>query len=337
MKNNRFAVIDRILFTDLKPQHTSGKNDDWFLSQMAVLEVVPHYFQFAYLLEFITPVTARSRFYKRLIDNELADYYNYISGQLLNAGNREEKSFFVQVALQKAIKVKLQETCHETGCYRPDLLLSANGPGNGSQDRTNWETAYIYQYLKLSLVTLYLNIQVSGKDYLLSEPVTLNELLFMHAPGMVDEDKYIRVASKSYQPALPVSIAPVVSLTDNEKEKREPGTLPSSFDPVVNISKLDQVEERLKEYGILDKEGRFVHNRKESHHRRLAVVYKVMIDCGFFRKSDPVKKKKITPYDIRRYLDERYGVDLKETFRKLKPEHIEEAKIKLPWLDRLRP
>ena len=104
----------------------------------------------------------------------------------------------------------------------------------------------------------------------------------------------------------------------------------------MKLTQFREVEKYLKEYGILDAQGHFVYSKKESHKTRLASVYRVMMDSGFFRPTDPVTKRKLKNTDIRSFLDEYFKVDLKETFRKITSAHVEQAKIKLPFLDHLR-
>ena len=60
------------------------------------------------------------------------------------------------------------------------------------------------------------------------------------------------------------------------------------------------------------------------------------MECGFFRPSDPVTKRKLKETDICYFLDNIFATKIYETFRKLEPEDLEQAKIKLPFLDRVR-
>lgn len=334
--HNELLVLDRILYTDLRPVQTETKSEAWFKTLLASTDVIKPAFPFTYQVRFITALTTRSRYYKMLTDNECHHYYNEISTLILNAVSNEARIYNTDKALQKVIQVKLSDTCRETAANHIDTQICTKGPGTSNSSIKAWEMAYIYQYLKLQLICLYLNVQEAHRDYLFAPPLTVDDLFLKFSGSYPNEQACITEAPATSQP-LPLSRAGNITAAEAKTRKIPPLEDASGFNPVVKQQEFEQVEKYLKEYGLLDADGLFVANRKESHHRRMAVVYKIMIDCGFFRKTDPYKKKQIMHHHIRAYLDKRYQVDLKETYKKLTKAHIEETKIKLPWLDRIKP
>lgn len=335
--HNELLIVDRILYTDLRPVQTETKSEAWFKSMLATMEIIQPIFPYAYQVNFITALTTRSRYYKLLIDNACHHYYNEINTETTNADCKEARIYLTEKALQKIILVKLSDTCHEIAANHVDTQACTSGPGDNANSKNAWETAYIYQYLKLRLLCLYLNVQQAQKNFLISPALTVDDLFLKFTGGYQQEKACIALAPATAQPMAPLLKAGQSTAADTEKPVHRPPKDASGFDPVVKRQTFEQVEQFLKEYGILDTNGLFIANRKESHHRRLAVVYKLMIKNGFFRKTDPYLKKPITDHSIRKFLDQRYQVDLKETLKKLTEAHIEETRLKLPWLDRIMP
>jgi hypothetical protein len=104
---------------------------------------------------------------------------------------------------------------------------------------------------------------------------------------------------------------------------------------VKNPDRFAAVEERLVEYDIIDDSYHFIKNKKQSNHTLLAAVYRELIDKNYFRRNIIGTAKKYTDTDIRKYLDERYGTDTSQQFRKLTNEQREQAKRKLPWVEKI--
>lgn len=335
--HNELLVVDRILYTDLRPVQTETKSEAWFKSMLATMEIIYPEFPFVYQVTFITPLTARSRYYKLLTDNACHHYYNEISTATMNADCKEARIYLAEKALQKTILIKISGTCREMEATQVDTQLCTSGPGESASRKNAWETAFIYQYLKLQLICLYLNVQQAQKEFLFSPALTVDDLLLRFSGRYQDEKACITQASAAAQPLVPLTRAMPIAPAEVSIPAKKPLKNASGFDPVARVQAFEQIEQYLKDYGLLDANGLFVPNRKESHHRRLAVVYKLMIKNGFFRKNDPYHKKQITPHNIRLYLDQRYQVDLKETFKKITQAQIEETRLKLPWLDRIMP
>jgi hypothetical protein len=328
--------FDAILFTHLKPSRTSDKPEAWFKSELQKMVLERHHYRFTFEVAFMRPLTPRSQYYRQVIDNDCIKFYNEMCSALMNAGNHAEGVYLLWSALEKTLKSKLQETGSEMAAAELNAEIFKSGPGTDPHQKAHWELAYILFYMLLSLMALYLNLQRKYPQLLNGGELSLNDLSLMYANGLFKPSEYLQEAGEMVQPMerkLPVEKEPhIMAVIPGKAAKPEQ----DEFDPIVKIAQLQQVEANLREYGILDADGQFVENRAESHRRKLAGVYKIMIALKYFRPYDPISRKKIKPNDLRLFLDQRYGVDLKETFRKITSKHIEEIKISLPWLDHLK-
>jgi hypothetical protein len=166
--------------------------------------------------------------------------------------------------------------------------------------------------------------------FLKGDKFTAADLELKYFRGIPSGPGTIQLAEASQQPMEPVKVAGGIDPAKDKKMGKD------EFDPIVKQPRFLEIVDRLKEYGILDSEGCFILSKKKSHKTLLSAVFKVMIDNGFFRKSNPITKKAFKEPDILRFLEKHFHVELKETFRKITPAHVEQAKIKLPWLDRVR-
>lgn len=338
MKNG-LPDFDRILFTDLRPTHLEGKPQDWFTHLIYELSGEPLKFKRAWDVDFVHPINPMTKYYKKLIDHQHNSYYNHICSEMLQASTVHEKSFILAVALNKVIGVKLTETAREIKTIKADPEVLKGVTSWKQEQSMEWETSFILHYLKLKLTVLYLNIQdrfheFRDEDRLTAEALELT--FFRGIPGIPGSIKQVDGAMQPMEPIVPDVPESAAFGAVTEQIKKD-SSLENS--PIVKLPQFRDVEKYLKEYGILDAQGHFVYSKKESHKTRLAAVYHVMIDCGFFRKHDVGTKRKLKVTDIRRFLDTRFNTDLTESFRAVRREKdrkVKETKIKLPWLDRVR-
>ena len=335
MKNG-LPNFDRILFTDLRPGHLRDKSQDWFTHLISELSGEPLKFKRAWDADFVHPINPMTKYYKKLIDFQYNSYYNHICSEMLQASTEHEKSFILAVALDKVIGVKLKEIAHEIKITKADPEVLKGDVSWKQEQGLEWETAFILHYLKLSLTVLYLNIQDRFSEFWDEDRLTADTLeltFFRGIPGSPGSIKQVDGAMQPMEAIVPDLLESAAFGTVTEQIKKH---LTIENSPIVKLTQFREVEKQLKEHGILDAQGYFVDNRKESHKTRLAAVYRVMMDCGFFRKRDLATKQNLKNTDIRSFLDKYFMVDLKETFRKITPADVGQAKIKLPWLDRVR-
>lgn len=329
MRNN-LSDFDRILFSDLRPAQQKDKPRDWFVQLLANFSSETLKFKVSWDADFIPAINAMTKFYKALIDGQYNRYYNHICSEMLLAETTQEKDFILTVALHKVLTTKMNETAREIIAARADPEILTGGQPWQQEQNAEWEQTYILHYLKLKLTVLYLNIQVRYSAFLTGDKFTAADLELKFFRGIPSGPGTIRLAEASQQPMEPVKVAGGIDPAKDKKMGKD------EFDPIVKQPRFLEIVDRLKEYGILDSEGCFILSKKKSHKTLLSAVFKVMIDNGFFRKSNPITKKAFKEPDILRFLEKHFHVELKETFRKITPAHVEQAKIKLPWLDRVR-
>jgi hypothetical protein len=197
------------------------------------------------------------------------------------------------------------------------------------------EETFIYQFLKVQLIALYLNVaELSGG--LMPEP-TYNEaavyLIFFGeetpTPSFLIRAATIEIPLK---PVVPKQTTQLQLVADDFRPRHR---AKANFEMIANPELFGIIEKRLFEYGIIDASYNFISNKKQANSTLLAAVYKAMIGKNYFRRNILQSKKKYTDSDIRQYLDERYATDTTQQFRKLTAEKLSMAAIRLPWLENI--
>jgi len=322
--------LDRILFTDLRPLQQKDKPRDWFTHMLARFTGEPLIFKVIWEADFIHAVHNMLKYYKVLIDSQCNRYYNQICSEMLQAGTTQEKEFMLTVVLNKVLAVKLNETAREIIAAKADPEILTGGQPWQQEQNMDWEQIYILHYLKLKLIALYLNIQDRYSVFLKGDKFTAADLELKYFRGIPSGPGTIQLAEASQQPMEPVKVAGGIDPAKDKKMGKD------EFDPIVKQPRFLEIVDRLKEYGILDSEGCFINSKKKSHKTLLSAVFRAMMDSGFFRKNIPPSKRLLKESDILSYLEKRFHVELKETFRKITPAQMEESRKKLPWLDGVR-
>lgn len=333
---NSLSDFDRILFTDLRPAQQKNRKPDYYKQLMAQLLKEPLEFKVTWKAEFMFAINPMTKYYAMFIDNQCNRYYNHICSEMMLAAQASEKTFIITMALCKTLALKLKETAREILTVRADPEVLKGNNAWQEEKGNDWENVFILYYLKTKLTALYLNIQDRYPELLNDDSLTAAQLELTYFRGVPSGPGIIRLAEAGEQPLEPAKViaataAPLPEIPVNPKVQDT-----HRFNPIVKQVQFDEIINRLKEYDILDAHGYFVENKKEGHKRLLSAVYKAMISAGFFRKTDPVTRRKLKETDIRKYLDDHFKVDLKETFRKITPAQMEQSKIKLPWLERVR-
>ena len=198
------------------------------------------------------------------------------------------------------------------------------------------EETYIYQYLMLQLIQLFLNIQEAFEEYLSGDKIEEEDIYLKFFNEIPPNPSFIKECEKL---KIPIPI---------RKKEKETHFNPicqdifpvmkskASYSIIYNPGLFADVERKLYEYEIIDLDYKFIKNKIQSNSTLLAAVYKVLIENNYFRKKILGTRKSYSDLDIRKYLDERYSTDTSQQFRRIKNEEIEGAKIKLPWLEKIR-
>lgn len=334
--DNKLKLYNDILFGKLRPFR--NRNIPPIKFRELTKEIKEEYYshQPNFEVDFFSPHTDKAKYYRKLIVNEAIRYFNHITDKVENAIGDDVKTLWIKSTLSDILADKLSQV--NTEIERLDYPISNIDPkGNHRLKEVNLsEETYVYQYLKVQLIQLFLDIQETFKEYVDDDLLTEDEIYLRYFNEAAPNPSFIKEAPKVNLPAeLPppkkeVLFEPVYG------DIRPRGSSKATYDNIIYKPQLfGEIEKRLYEYDIIDINSQFIPNRKTSNHRLLAAVIHELIQNGYFRRNIIGTHKKFTDTDIRKYIDERYLTDTNQQVRRLTEEQIEFAKTKLPWLDRI--
>lgn len=338
---NDFLLYHDILFLRLKPSANRQLSDIKFKE---LLQSVPkeHYsFQPAYEVDFPKPLTAMRKYYFALIENEATRYLNTFNQIIASADALKEKQFWLHNTLTKKLAQKLKETNKVITDNKLYFDLLQPLAKQKISDARTLDEAYIFQYLKHTLIRLYIEIQETHEAFLTEESITEEEL---HETYFSEPEPYKSLIIEAVKINLPKPASQFVPKPQEipfkviKDDFREPakGVLPYTS-IIKNSSYFSQFEEDLYQAGLITKDYNFKaeHGQKEA----LAAIYKVLIKKGYFNKRIFPKNVELKEVDVRKFLDHRYNASVDKQFRNYndKPDLIIKFIDANYWVEKLPP
>lgn len=335
--DNKLELYHSILFLKQRPLRTRNNPQIKYKELLKELKYETYKYQPSNEVDFLPPHTDKARYYRALIKNEAIRYYNHINDIISNSTDTDVKQLWIKSTLNDVLSVKLFEVAKEIERLNYSINNIDTQQNHKLKNASCSEETYIYQFLKVQLIQLYLDIQEKFEQYLLMERLSEEDIYLTFFKEAPPHHSFIKESEKI---ELPI---PKVKL----KEKSSFKTIYSDIKPSIN-SDIDynninnqklfgEVEIHLYEYGIIDIDYYFKKNKQQQNHTLLAAIYRVLIDNNYFRRNIIGSHKKAKDIDIRKYLDERYSTDTSQQFRKLTDAQVEKAKRNLLWLDKITP
>jgi len=332
--NPGLTVINRILYTDLRPSGLLDKPADFFKSRLNEIQVQPIRFHSGWEGAIDGPLTTPMKYYKALIDHDCNLFYNQAVALLLQEGAESINTYYAHVWLEKTISPQLKNLKEVMDFFYQEEVSASAAGGFALHYR---ETAYIFNYLKAGLLSLYLNIQERCSKYLPDPPLDETALLMIFFNEDQDDKKWVRRRQAKDQPIEPELVAEsqATGYSPGIKEDEQEDELSLLL---VQPTFFEEVKNRLVEYKIIDKQYRFLQNRKQQNARLLAVVCRLIIGQKIFRQSHPdLGNKKYLEKDYIRLLSRYFNHNIGDSYKKITPDHIAQARQKLFWLSQLFP
>lgn len=179
-------IFERILKLDLRPWLDENKPDTKFLPLLSELKDVEASFNRAYTLDFYYPFNAKTKFYRKLITNEINSYCNSIISLILDDTDED----IILYVLNDTLNKKLQTLIKDTGklLRENDYTLAYINPKATTfdVDSDHKTETYIMQLLKSALIVSYLEIetyfQKYRKDFVFNIDDFYTQLLFEPVP-----------------------------------------------------------------------------------------------------------------------------------------------------------
>ncbi|HEY9362030.1 MAG TPA: hypothetical protein VIQ00_02120 [Chitinophagaceae bacterium] len=334
--SNDLEIINDILYLHLRPwkTHYSGQK---YQQMMQTVNNETYRQQPLYGIDFIKPLTAKTKYYHALIEQKLIRYLNSVHLSMANAINENEKKYWIDAALEKALKPKFKAV--QKRVLKNNYLFDLVDPKsrNRSNDVTFRDEAYIIQLIKYKLICLYLEIQDSYLPYLKEDPITEEEI---HSTYFTEPfQTFIKTAPDVGLPNAPIQITPITDkkiFTPFEGDFRpiKKGIL--SYKQIISNPVLfASFEVKLFEVQLID--HNYNYYGKHGEKQKLAAIYWALIHRRYFTQRNFNKLRNIKPIEVCKFLDYRYNTDLEVQFRAWgrSPEKLAEYLKLMPWLNQL--
>lgn len=338
MRKSNLNIIQNILFLELRPWLNRATPEAKYRQLYEDIIKTPISFQPLYETVFPKPLTAKRKYYHKLIENDTVEYLNHINAGILTAITINEKRYWVHTALTKVLSQKLRDVNKVIETFSFDLSNLAN---KSIIDSTIKEDTYIIQYLRLQLLRTYLEIQNLHKEYLKEEPLSFQELNEKYfAESLADSS--LKDAAKIQIPTFNkqiISKEPEGEFEskafDINRDKNKPKNVLGYNEVIKNPSRFSSFEEKLFINGLID--NTYTFQNKHGQIQELAAIYHALIQKNYFHNLKFPGGKPIKDVDIRRFLDHRYNASTQKQFNTWAnaPDKLADFLNERYWIDKL--
>lgn len=316
-----FMAIDKILYNDQRPWLMANQSEAVINRLISEIQPVDPPFKLYWKFECDPPFNLQVRYYQLLIDS----YRN----QMLHDINSILTSFdvpgFHLDRLFNGIKEELYHRLSQCdliissltlGACVMDPMLSKANPN--SQAATLFQ---IFHYVRLSIIQVLGEMHTHFRD-------TVRDILWVGGPlqplpylvsgvEAIDGVNVVQEPANDFYPVTEAEVtdengdpAVFVAVLD---DIRDPKHGVGSYFDMVRISKrFGRFEEQLFINGFIDNNHKFIH--QHGRKKILAAFYHFLIEKNYFNAINDTWGKRIQPFDVRKFLDHRYQVDLKKQF-----------------------
>lgn len=304
--------------------------ESFYREQLSALRPARYAVQRKWQVKEFPAVSLRQRWFERLIRQDEIGFCNIFFDRMEQEKDEEHRVYLVYIAQQMLIR--LMKDLQQTALSLLKDHESMQDVTQAALHRIQQEEQQILRLLKAALVALYLDVQAFADNGKAKLPTVdedgLYAYYFLENAG---SGGLITTASVIVQPIKPVQQQKQFIPLRGDRD--HVASLKLTYNDILKQEEFQALEELLFEYGLLNEHSIFIKNKKESHNKLMAAIYHQIIRLGFFRKRSLSTKTEITIYDVRNYLNQRYGIDLKQEFRKSTQEDRELAIRKLPFLE----
>jgi hypothetical protein len=319
--------IDKILFGGLMPWIQPSHHDDIYVPLIDKVVSIDPPMDLLWSFKFGQPFNGMSRYYCKLIDRDklkvLHDVNKMLTDKKINGAQRE--FLFKDLLQQLDFRIKYAGRILDSlrlGTWVLDVHnLSAMAD---SVMETNF---FICQYLRLSLIQIWGELRsyfgnMSGTLMLMEGLPKIHNL---HAFGIesaeaghavLDGPREGVAGSERLHYAKALEPAHFVAVMGDIRLQAE-GIIPYGYIVKVPV-KFAWVEEQFYKERIINAQYSFC--GRHGCKNMLTAIYFLLIAKKYFKSVNDLTGQKITPIDIVRFLDHRYGVELETQFHLMKKE-----------------
>ena len=331
-------IINDILYLHLRPWKTRY-SDQKYQQMLQMVNKETYRQQPLCAIDFIKPLTAKTKYYHAVIENHLINYLNSIHFTMANAISENEKKYWIHKALLKELKPKFNAV--EKIILNKKYFFDSIDPKNKSRshDVTFCDQAYIIQFLKYKLIWIYLEIQGGYLPYLSEDSINEEHIHYLHFSEEVPKELFI-IDAPEMQLKKPSNSS--IVLTQPEQLPVIMADVREAKKGILNYSEIIKDSERFAKFeNKLFEEGLisigFEFKNEHGQKKELAAAYQVLINNDYFNKMYHPGRRKITDRHIRQFLNYRYLAKIDKESRvfgnkKNGAALLEKYFIKKPWL-----
>ena len=171
---NYLEILDKILYTDLVPWHENNQPDDKFFTEIDNIKTAePEYIQ-KYSIDFQRPFNNKTKYYNKLITNEVISTCNTIHQLIKEDDNIKLHKYWRNEILNKKLTTRLKDIGKIIKNRNYDISHINPHKAYSDLDADHKTETYIMQLLKVAFMWLYLEIQemykfINDKDLLIQE------------------------------------------------------------------------------------------------------------------------------------------------------------------------
>jgi hypothetical protein len=200
--NNDLNLIDKIIYGNLMPWLDENKPDAKFVALVNEVKKITPEYTAKFELDFYRPFNQKTKYYNKLIFNEVTAYCNKIKKLIHEDNNSKLQKYWQNDTLNKKLPSRLKDLGKLIKDKQFELDYINPRKSSLDLDANHKTDTYIIQLLKLSLIRIYLEIQdffpfLSEDDKLIDEDF-YTQFLFEPIPEM----KFIKVT----QPIIEISV-----------------------------------------------------------------------------------------------------------------------------------
>ena len=309
-----------------------GEKEAFFRQQMQQMKA-ERYLTQRHLQAFPEPLfSQRALWVATLIEQDVVSFSNDFFPRIENESMPEQQLSLGYVILTKKIVPAFHAVLRMMDTLKKMPPMVADVGSAAAAERILREEQQVTALIKATLIALYLDVQDAtplGSLLPKFDEKNLYNHYFLEEPPTTS---LIKTANPIVKPLKQQNVKMVFVPFKGDRVHHE--GLKVSYNEILKTEELAQLESHLYDYGLIDQDAKFIKNKADSNSKLMAVVYRKMIDAGFFRKNAIGSSTMLQEKDIRAYLDHRFSAKLEQQFRKLKSEDIEKAYQKLPFLER---
>ena len=202
MKND-LTFFSSILNADDRPWQKSKLPDVKIKEQLTRTKALPCSVPLRFEFKFFKPYKPLAKLYKVLIDNERNRYYELIHSLMNEAIDDEVRSYWAETTLTKKIHSQLERVAKIIDERNYSIENIDPEKDNKLKDPTISSETFIIQYLKYTLITMYMEIQQAYQEYNSKEAYDLDDLFGSYF-AETDEYHFIKFQQKKPKPIVQV-------------------------------------------------------------------------------------------------------------------------------------